>query len=245
MGKYNTENNIKVQLLNMSSNPEEMMATAARLCYSKYSIDEILEKMKNGNETECKNMIDKIMTSGHYSVLEHCTFTFSVENISRVTEIQLLRTRTASPSVQSGRYVDRSNVKYMIPPKVAASHKATEVYLNLVSNANKAYEEITNILKEENPDMNIKSILEDARYVQPQSLTTKLIFTIDLRNFINLVQHRRCKRAQWEIRKVVNMMFDLVRPNLPNVSKYIGANCETSYCKEGSMSCKNPIKKTI
>jgi thymidylate synthase (FAD) len=95
-------NSMKVRLINYTKDPEKIVAQSARLCYSALSVEDLEEKLTN--ESTIK-LIKKIMKLGHYSVLEHATFTFAIEGISRVTSHQIVRHRLASFSQQSQRYV--------------------------------------------------------------------------------------------------------------------------------------------
>lgn len=232
----------RVELIAHTPNPEHIITAGAKLCYSSSSISELLE---NNTDEKVAKFINMIMKTGHGSVLEHAVFTFGVEGISRITEIQLLRKRTASPSVQSGRYVMRDSAEYAIPPQIRNSQRAFDLYMKQLESCQKTYIELIDILKEENPGKDEKLIIEDARYIQPQSLGTKLMFTIDLRNLIELISLRKCKRAQWEVGGVILQMEKLISEIIPNVSKFIGAPCETGVCTEGKLCCGKPYPKKI
>lgn len=211
--------------------------------------------------------------SGNCSILEHASFTFAIEDISRVTEVQLVRHRTGSPSIQSGRYVKR-NPHFFIPEaikndKIASEmyiyncERATQTYLDLIDRLERILvAEKLNISTQETYTLECmteragklsvyekerrkieKIALEDARYALPQSLRTHAVFSIDLRNLIHLISKRKCKRAQKEIRMVASQMYEQIKPLLPNIIKYIGAPCEIGSCPEGSMCCGEPYDK--
>lgn len=106
---------MKVTLLNYTPNPEETIAMAAKLCYSPSEI----EDLKNGlTKEKTEKFIDRLVKLGHESPLEHVTFTFGIEGISRACSHQLVRHRIASYSQQSQRYVDGENFDYVIPPAI-------------------------------------------------------------------------------------------------------------------------------
>src|SRR5512141_91906 len=108
---------MKVALLQHTPEPERTVALAARLCYSPADIDELQKKVSS---SDIRNFLEKIMSLGHQSVLEHASFTFGVEGISRVTTHQLVRHRIASFSQQSQRYVShRERFAAVIPPPIA------------------------------------------------------------------------------------------------------------------------------
>ncbi|MEJ2199472.1 MAG: FAD-dependent thymidylate synthase, partial [Desulfuromonadaceae bacterium] len=78
-----------VQLLTHTPEPEKVVAAAARLCYSSATIDHLLEQ----DSAERATLLKKILALGHYSVLEHASFTFGIEGISRACSHQLVRHR--------------------------------------------------------------------------------------------------------------------------------------------------------
>ncbi|HTY20702.1 MAG TPA: FAD-dependent thymidylate synthase, partial [Geobacteraceae bacterium] len=77
---------MKVSLLQHTPDPELTVALAARLCYSPAAIDELKERLST---TDIRDFLEKIMSLGHQSVLEHASFTFGIDGISRVTSHQL------------------------------------------------------------------------------------------------------------------------------------------------------------
>ena len=72
---------MKVKMLTHTPNPEAVIASAARLCYSNASIDDLMLKTEDKEKT--KEYIDMLMSLGHESPIEHVTFTFGIEGISR------------------------------------------------------------------------------------------------------------------------------------------------------------------
>ena len=109
---------LKVELIRWTPLPEEIIALAAKLCYSRASISDLEEKVSAKDQSE---FIQRLMSMGHESVLEHASFTFGVEGVSRVLLAQLTRHRIASFSVQSQRYVSyEKGFGYIIPPAIEA-----------------------------------------------------------------------------------------------------------------------------
>ena len=106
----------KVLLIRHTLEPEETVALGARLCYSKANIDNLTEKISSTDQTA---FVEKLLDMGHESVLEHASFTFGIEGVSRVLLAQLTRHRIASFSVQSQRYVSyEKGFGYIIPPRI-------------------------------------------------------------------------------------------------------------------------------
>ena len=115
---------MKVSLLQHTPDPESSVALAARLCYSSASIDELKEKL---SRADIRNFLEKIMSLGHQSVLEHASFTFGIDGISRVTSHQLVRHRIASFSQQSQRYVShKERFVAVVPPTIAGRPEILE-----------------------------------------------------------------------------------------------------------------------
>lgn len=255
-----------VKLLSYTPDPERVITAAAKLCYSNSTPSELFKKQ---TDESIEKFINMIMGLGHGSILEHVSFTFAIEDISRVTEVQLVRHRTASPSIQSGRYVKR-NPNFFIPEAIKNDKIASEMYIYNCERATQTYldliDRLERILVAEKLNISIqetytlesedtisvyektrrsieKIALEDARYALPQSLRTHGVYSIDLRNLIHFISKRKCKRAQKEIRMVANQMYELIKPLLPNIIKYIGAPCEMGSCQEGSMCCGKPYDK--
>ena len=112
------ESTLKVSLIAYTPDPEAVCALAARTCYSADDYDALLEKVKLSDQGA---FLKRVTASGHLSVLEHASFTFSIEGVSRVLLAQLTRHRIASFSVQSQRYVSLSDgFQYVVPPAIKA-----------------------------------------------------------------------------------------------------------------------------
>lgn len=231
---------LKVKLLEYTRNPEKVIASAAKLCYSAVGIDEIESNLEEENTAKFINML---VSMGHESPVEHVSFTFAIEGVSRTLTHQLVRHRIASYSQQSQRYVRLNQFEYIIPPEIEIDEKAKEIYINSMLNCQKSYNELTEILKKKyildgmgNGDSEKKAI-EDARYVFPNACETKIIVTMNARSLMNFFKHRCCNRAQWEIRRLADEMLRQVREVAPILFKYSGPSCVNGICPEGKMKC--------
>ena len=219
---------MKVTLLNHSPEPEKMIAAAARLCYTSKEIDELLEGL---TEEKVDKFIDKLTSLGHESPLEHVTFTFGIEGISRACSHQLVRHRVASYSQKSQRYVDENGFSYVIPKTIIDSNME-KIYESLMFEI----EEIYKVLKAAGVPK------EDARMVLPNACTTSIIVTMNVRSLLNFFKHRVCNRAQWEIQELAIEMLKICKEISPKLFAKAGASCMYGSCSEGSMSCGKPIK---
>ena len=248
---------MKVKLLAYTPNPDKVVASAAKLCYSPVGVDEI---SKNLTDEEVAKFVDKLVSMGHESPIEHVTFTFGIEGISRSCSHQIVRHRIASFSQQSQRYVKLDHFEYIIPPEIERIPKAKEVFLKSMEKDQETYDELVRLLKEEKwklyegqkmtqkeyikiQNKIEKESIEDARYVFPNACETKMVVTMNARSLYNLFNKRCCNRAQWEIRNVANEMLKIVKKVAPILFSNAGAPCSTTgTCPEGNMSCGHPIK---
>jgi len=223
---------MKVRLINYTKDPEKIVAQSARLCYSALGIEELRGKL---SDESIIKLVKKIMKLGHYSVLEHATFTFAIEGISRVTSHQLVRHRLASFSQQSQRYVkiNKKGFPYIVPKSIAQEEKLNKIFIDAI----KKLDGIYHILL----DHNIKA--EDARYILPQAVTTKMIISANARELLHIFKLRCCSRAQWEIRELAMNMLKEVKSIAPTIFENAGPPCVLGPCPEGELSCGKPWSK--
>jgi len=113
---------VKVKLLRHTADAELLCGTAALTTIKSGRPSQILEKIDHAT---AKEKIRKVTGYGHASVIEHASFTFSIENVSRAMTHQLVRHRIASYTQQSQRYVTYDTVeKYVTPPSIAKNDEA-------------------------------------------------------------------------------------------------------------------------
>lgn len=226
---------LKVILLRHTLEPEETIALAAKLCYSKSTISDLKEKISQKDQSD---FIRKLMDMGHESVLEHVSFTFGVEGVSRVLLAQLTRHRIASFSVQSQRYVSYENgFGYIIPDSIAAlGEESVNRFREQMNTLEKWYTEWQKLLgKGEKSN-------EDARFVLPNACETRIILTMNVRELRHFFSLRMCSRAQWEIRKMAEEMFRLCFETAPSLFMNAGPACTRGKCPEGEKSCGKAAK---
>lgn len=227
---------LKVKILEHTPNPENVVANAARLCYSSLDIEGLFNKYTN---EENKKMIDKLVAMGHESPLEHISFTFGIEGVSRALTHQLVRHRIGSSySQKSQRYVMEGQFEYVIPPVIAEDEKLKKIYVKQMNQTQDNYDYMVDQLIKQGKTE--KQAIEDARYILPNACETKIIVTMNARALLNFFNKRTCNRAQWEIREMADEMLNQVRTIAPNLFKFSGAGCVYGKCPEGTMSCKNP-----
>lgn len=238
----------KVTLLAHTPNPEQIIAASAKLCYSPSEISSVFDGL---TEEKTASFVEMLAEIGHESPIEHASFTFGIEGVSRTLLAQITRHRIASFSVQSQRYVAEDAFEYVIPPEIEAVPEAKEEFLRAMEEDQRHYEKITEILQKEHEAKFIaegknekearrlaqKKAIEDARFVLPNACDTKMICTFNARSLMNFFAHRCCNRAQWEIRQVAEEMLRLVKEVAPHVFGNAGPPCLRGACPEGKMTC--------
>lgn len=233
---------MNVKLLAHTPNPEAVIASAARLCYSSATIDDLMKKSEDGEST--RKYIDMLMSLGHESPIEHVSFTFGIEGISRACSLQLVRHRIASYSQKSQRYVNETQFEYVTPEAIASDPVTKDVYDETMQLLQSRYDFIRSALIQKYVKNGMdekaaeKKANEDARMVLPNACCTSIIVTMNIRSLFNFFKHRCCNRAQWEIRAAANEMFRQCMSVAPNIFKYAGPDCITKgKCSEGKMTC--------
>ena len=221
---------MKVALVRHTLSPEETIALGARLCYSRASVDTLMERVSQQDQEE---FVHRLMDMGHESVFEHASFTFAMEGVSRTLLAQITRHRLASFSVQSQRYVSyEKGFGYIIPPKIEAlGAEAVAEYEAQMKQMHEWY-----IAWQEKLGHG-EGGNEDARFVLPGACETRMLVTMNARELRHFFSLRMCSRAQWEIRELATRMHRLVMDVAPVLFANAGPGCLRGKCPEGEKSC--------
>ncbi len=239
---------VKVTLLAHTPTPESIVASAAKLCYSPSTIEGIRDGL---TEEKTAAFVDMLAEIGHESPIEHASFTFGIEGISRACSHQLVRHRIASYSQKSQRYVNEDSFEYIIPPEVAAIPEAKEEFIRQMEAIDSGYKHLADILTTKHTEAFLadgldektalskakKKAIEDARFLLPNACETKIVVTMNARSLMNFFRHRCCNRAQWEIKQVADLMLAECRKVAPHLFKNAGPSCLSGGCPEGKMTC--------
>jgi thymidylate synthase (FAD) len=210
------------------TNGQAVALSAIRTCYSPNKPSEILalesEKYFGRQATDGKGGTDAdrlfrhIVNSGHTSTLEHLTYTFAIEGVSRALLAQLTRHRHFSFSVQSQRYVrfgsnDKSGgFDYVVPEKINQEEtieingypfSTLDFYDRFMNHVQYVYDKLR--------EAGVPG--EDARMVLPNAAVTNLVMTGNLRSLLDFYSKRRKGRgAQWEIAELAeNIRSEVVK----------------------------------
>ncbi len=239
---------MKVELLTYTPDPERYVAAAAKLCYSPSGVADIAGGL---TDEEVDRFLGTLMDLGHQSPIEHVSYTFGVEGVSRVLTHQLVRHRLASYSQQSQRYVRLDAFEYITPPMIAEDPEAKAIFDEAMAADQRSYDQLTDRLftkyfeayraqggKEKRAkSMAEKKAIEDARFVFPNACETKIVATMNARTLQHFFAHRCCERAQWEIRDMATEMLRQVKDVSPILFKHAGPGCVRGKCPEGKMTC--------
>ena len=136
---------MKVKLLAYTPDPEKLVAAAAKNCYSSTDVDSVLDGLTEEKTESFVNMLSEI---GHESPIEHVSFTFAIEGVSRSLLAQITRHRIASFSVQSQRYVREKGFEYVVPPEIDKIPAARAKFIQAMADDQRTYEELTAVLME-------------------------------------------------------------------------------------------------
>ena len=236
---------MKVILLEHTPNPEQIIAMAAKLCYSKVGVEELRDKL---DKKSVQSFLQRLVDLGHESPLEHISFTFGIEGISRSCSHQLVRHRMASFSQQSQRYVNLNETFNYITPDCVKDY-CEKYYDDLMAKIHDSYVAMSSFLKDKFIENGMdeksaeKKAIENARYILPNACETKTVVTMNARSLLNFFKLRCCNRAQDEIRAVADEMLKLCKEVAPMIFSHAGAPCMHGKCTEGKMSCGNPRKE--
>lgn len=223
----------RVELLAVTPNATSLIYSAFRQCYHAGFVADMWPRLLSGEIEHEKQaeFVAKVLDSGHISPIEHVSFTFAVEGVSRALTHQLVRHRLASYSQQSQRYVDGSKFDYILPPAIARNPESKAEYERCMESIKQTYIRLKGLLE---ADGQGSKAAEDARFVLPQGVETRIVFSMNCRSLLNFFEQRCCTRAQWEVRAMSMTCLRLCRQELPVIFNTAGARCEKlGYCPEG------------
>ena len=225
-------------IVKLISKPENMLKTiytACRTCYSADMPQNIYDKADD--EEKMLKLIERIISSGHYSTIEHIQVSFAISNVSRSCTHQLVRHRHMSFSQKSQRYVkEKGQFDYLIPPTIERNPELKQKFENFMKEISDKYLEFT--------EAGIPA--EDARAVLPNACATSLVASLNLRELIHIANLRLCTRAQYEIRTMVKMMCDELIKEEPWLKNYLVPKCEKNgFCDEDKSCGRKPKLEEI
>lgn len=179
---------------------------AGRVCYQSEKREPTL--------TSARRFIRKLLKRGHESVIEHSSLTVRFSNVSRGFTHELVRHRLCAFSQESTRYVDESDLHFVLPPGVdpdTALPDFTDSSPVSVGDAVACAEWVYGQL------LKLGWKREDARQFLPIGVTSQIVATANLREWRHIFRLRCAKPAHWEIRRVMGLLLEHVQPVLEPV----------------------------
>lgn len=247
-------NKMTAELIAVTPNSLDVAYTAMKTCYSSFTPSENWSKRNESTKEDKLALVDKVLSSNHYSTIEHIYLTFSLNGLDRNISHQLVRHRLASYSQQSLRYVDISkkcNLEdlYSIVDKYdveKAIEVASEFYTN-VDDKNCMFYIKSLIQYREAVNNGAKK--EEARNLLCSNVRTNIVMSLNLRSFIHLCELRLCSRTQKPTRKLVQLMVNAIKEyddSLDWAYKYFTPKCEQlEYCLEHKSCGRKPTLKDL
>lgn len=178
---------MKVAIIDFTPLPEDLIERIGRTCYNS----------KVTTKERRDSFISALIKNGHTSILEHAKITFSVEGVSRALTHQLVRHRMASYTQESQRYVSAENFDYVIPDSIKENPDAIAEYNSIIETIQKGYSKL----------ISLGIPKEDARFLLPNSCSTKIYVTMNFRELRHFIELRSDSHAQWEIRRLSDFLL--------------------------------------
>lgn len=224
----------QVKLIAKPENLLRTIYTACRTCYSADSPINIYDSDSAQDEEKMLKLINRVISSGHYSTIEHVQVSFAISNISRACSHQLVRHRHMSFSQKSQRYVkEKGQFEYLTPDTIAKNDELNKKFDDFMAKISDFYIELT--------ESGIPA--EDARAVLPNAASTSMVASLNLRELIHLANLRLCTRAQTEIRILVKRMCDELIKEESWLKDYLVPKCERlGYCDEDKSCGRKAVR---
>jgi len=232
-----TENSNKPQV-KLIAKPDNLLRTIYTACRTCYSADSPLNIFDSDvDEEKMLKLISRVISSGHYSTIEHIQVSFAISNVSRACTHQLVRHRHMSFSQKSQRYVkEKGQFDYIIPPTIEKDPELKEKFVAFMGEISTKYLEFT--------EAGIPA--EDARFVLPNATASSMVASLNLREMIHLANLRLCTRAQYEIRLLTKAMCEELAQTEPWLKDYLVPKCvRLGFCDEDKSCGRMPKKEEL
>lgn len=230
------KNNLPV--VNLISKPDNMLKTVYTACRTCYSADYPINIYESTDDEEkMLKLISRVISSGHYSTIEHIQISFAIANVSRACTHQLVRHRHMSFSQKSQRYVkEKGQFDFIIPPTIEKNEELKKKFVDFMGEISQKYLEFT--------EAGIPA--EDARAVLPNATASSMVASLNLREMIHFANLRLCTRAQFEIRMLVKAMCDELVKEEPWLKDYLVPKCESlGFCDEDKSCGRKQTKAEL
>ncbi len=202
-----------VKIVNVNANANAILSAAGRISTTKGTADEIYEKScGNADETNIR-LIEKVLASGHLSVLEHVYFNLSFDNVSVAVEQFMIEFRLASFTVKSRRYVDFTDMGYYVPDfgNNAALKEAYHTHMRYL------FDTYAYFLEKGVPK-------EDARFILPYAFCSNFYCSMNARELVHVLREMVAGRGttQPEIYALGTMLLKACKEMFPYFPVEVG-----------------------
>ncbi len=207
------ERELHAKIISRNANSEEVCASAARISTTAGDAHEIFERA--GGNPKNRGLIEKVLASGHKSLIEHAVFTIALRDVSVFVEQFLIECRLASFTVKSRRYVDFSHLGYYIPPELVGED--LDRYRRYMNGLFEAYGDL----------LEAGVPREDARFLLPYAFHSNFYCTLNARELGRLLCEIRYGRGRnipelqclaEELTKQLETQFPCLLPEIRPVS---------------------------
>lgn len=186
---------------------EAVAVFAGRACYASWS-------KPVASRATTKGYLAHIIEAEHFNVLRHTTATIYIQGISRSCSHELIRHHVGIDFSQlSQRYVDTSEMDYVIPPAFRGNHKLEARLWHEWGEALDAYGEAVEELMAEGKTR--KQAREAARAFLPNATETKIVVTANLQAWRNFIAQRGGAAADAEIRELAVALAWVLKQGFP------------------------------
>lgn len=186
-----------------------------------------MHRLVNKTGTDNRKLIKFLYTADHRSPLEHVSLSMHVRGVSRAFMAQITRHRLASYTCSSQHYQDYS--EYPVAPLYCEPYP--KEMRQVIEDAMQTY---SNVVADGMPK-------DCARMVLPEAVTVNMIITANAREWAEIMHQRLCKRNTSETLLVAQHMKRLLESWFPELFEFVGPECFEDRCKQGPMSCGDPI----
>ncbi|MBE5774165.1 MAG: FAD-dependent thymidylate synthase [Clostridiales bacterium] len=166
-------NDSRAIIIQKNSDALSVVASSGRISTQQGTAMEIYAKSDRGQKD--MNLVGKVLSSGHKSVIEHQTLSVAFNNVSVLAEQYIIEFRLAAYTVKSRRYVDFGDAGFVIPDDIPESMK--DEYAAVMKDRFEDYKKL----------MELGVPKEDARFVLPYCLRSNFFMTCDAREMIHMI----------------------------------------------------------
>lgn len=218
-----------------ASEAAELVEVAGRLCYLSFQEDRSLTTQPN------RQYIQNLIRKGHESVLEHASWTFVIDRVSRAFTHQLVRHRIGfSYSQLSQQYHEDTDAHFVMPEGISDHPELCDRWTKAMREAQRCYREFLGVLKDTAPSgrEEMRKLRSAARSVLPNAVETAVAVTANARAWRHFFDLRGAIEGDSEMRLVSVALFEILSDDAPELF----ADYELAPTKDGIGSVvKRPL----